>query len=197
MVLILAYGALMATFYFVMGWTPNLVSAATGRNEVGLQVGVYLPLGGIIGCIGFGALSIWLTNRALTITVLVASGVCAWALAHSLSQATGAFVIAVVLGICLNASVTGFYAMIPSMYPADARASGFGVIIGFGRIAAVVSPIVAGYMLDGAWRPQQVYQLFGMLTVVSALCVAVTIVLARRQDKRLVAEVVEPAVGLQ
>ena len=52
------------------------------------------------------------------------------------------------------------------------RATGVGWGIGIGRIGAIVSPLVAGGLLDAAWSPDQLYLGYGMAFVLAAVIVS-------------------------
>ncbi|MDR3592508.1 MAG: MFS transporter, partial [Negativicutes bacterium] len=55
-------------------------------------------------------------------------------------------------------------------YDASVRATGVGWGIGIGRIGAIVSPIVAGFLLDGGWQPLHLYEVFASVFVLAAGC---------------------------
>jgi len=48
----------------------------------------------------------------------------------------------------LNAAIVGFYAAFARGFPAYARATGTGFVLGVGRAGAAGSPIVAGLLFD-------------------------------------------------
>ncbi|MDI9719086.1 hypothetical protein QM304_32735, partial [Pseudomonas aeruginosa] len=61
------------------------------------------------------------------------------------------------IGLCANACVAGLYALAPSLYDASVRATGVGWGIGVGRGGAILSPLVAGLLLDDGWQPLSLY----------------------------------------
>ncbi|QYY34221.1 hypothetical protein K2O51_33270 (plasmid) [Cupriavidus pinatubonensis] len=68
--------------------------------------------------------------------------------------------IAVVLGVALTASVAGMYAASLTIYPLQIRATGIGFAAGIGRVGGMLSPIVAGALLDIGWSVPNLYLLF-------------------------------------
>ena len=48
----------------------------------------------------------------------------------------------------LNAAIVGYYAALARGFPAYARATGTGFVLGVGRAGAAGSPIIAGYLFD-------------------------------------------------
>lgn len=60
--------------------------------------------------------------------------------------------------------------MSPVVYDASVRATGVGWGIGIGRVGAILSPIVAGFLLDGGWQPLHLYGVFAVVFVIAAGC---------------------------
>lgn len=73
------------------------------------------------------------------------------------------------IGLFSNGCVAGLYALSPLLYGASIRATGVGWAIGIGRGGAILSPTVAGLMLDGGWQPLELYGWFALVFVVAAL----------------------------
>ncbi|MDQ6231332.1 MFS transporter, partial [Pseudomonas aeruginosa] len=85
------------------------------------------------------------------------------------------------IGLCANACVAGLYALAPSLYDASVRATGVGWGIGVGRGGAILSPLVAGLLLDDGWQPLSLYGAFAAVFVVAA---AVLPLLGARRRER-------------
>ncbi|MFP3355342.1 hypothetical protein R0K04_28770, partial [Pseudoalteromonas sp. SIMBA_153] len=58
----------------------------------------------------------------------------------------------------------------PVVYDASVRATGVGWGIGIGRMGAILSPTVAGMLLDGGWQPLHLYGVFASVFVLAAGC---------------------------
>ncbi|WP_217267760.1 MULTISPECIES: MFS transporter [Halomonadaceae] len=156
----MAFFLVMFSFYFVMSWTPRLLEAAGLSAEHGIAGGMLLNLGGMVGALlmGVGASRIRLSAilhafLLLTAIMLVVMVPAAQFLALALS--VGFFI-----GLLLNGAIAGLYTTVPQSYDAAIRASGVGVVLGFGRLGAIVSPLVAGVLLDAAWQPARLYALY-------------------------------------
>jgi MFS family permease len=63
----------------------------------------------------------------------------------------------VLIGLLLNGSVTGLYAMVSTVYDPGVRSTAMGSSVGIGRVGAIIAPIVAGALLDSHWTPNQLY----------------------------------------
>ncbi|MGC3048185.1 MFS transporter, partial [Pseudomonas aeruginosa] len=62
--------------------------------------------------------------------------------------------------------VAGEYALAPSLYDASVRATGVGWGIGVGRGGAILTPLVAGLLLDDGWQPLSLYGAFAAVLFV-------------------------------
>ncbi|MNH30044.1 putative 3-hydroxyphenylpropionic transporter MhpT [compost metagenome] len=82
--------------------------------------------------------------------------------------------------------MAGLYALSPVVYDASVRATGVGWGIGIGRIGAILSPTVAGVLLDGGWQPLHLYGVFAIVFVLAAGCLLLLRPAARPAQPALV-----------
>jgi benzoate transport len=159
----------MAGFYFIMSWTPRLLTAAGLATNQGLTGGIMLNLGGIAGC----ALYAWAASRAnarwLLTVALVATAMLIGAFGLAISNLNVALWTALLLGMIANSAMAGLYAVGPTLYPTAVRATGMGSAIGIGRLGAILAPILSGALLDRGWTPAHLYGLFAIPYVLAAL----------------------------
>ena len=145
----LSFFMVMFGFYFVMSWTPRLLAASGLSTEQGVTGGVLLSLGGIFGTALLGLLAArFQLNRVLAL-----------------------FMVTFLIGVFVNGCVAGLYAIAPLVYDASLRVTGMGWGIGIGRIGAIVSPLVAGALIDAQWRPTQLYLGYGLVFAAAAVVV--------------------------
>jgi benzoate transport len=165
----LAYASVTASFYFANTWTAKLISDATGNPSLGGTTGVLMAVGGVIGALVFAALSTVMRPRLATVLILFAGAIAYALYANQFHSVNIALTLAVFVGMFCNAGLAAFYAISPSVYPAAARGTGVGLMIGFGRSVAILAPILTGYLLRGGWSPQEVYQLFAGVLLVAGI----------------------------
>jgi MFS family permease len=82
-----------------------------------------------------------------------------------------AFFVAFLIGIFVNGCVAGLYALTPSIYDSTQRVTGLGWAIGIGRMGAILSPLVAGKLIDASWQPGQLFTLFGGMFILAAIAI--------------------------
>ena len=56
--------------------------------------------------------------------------------------------LAVIVGFFGNAAISGMYSIVAYAFPTHVRATGTGFVIGIGRGGAVLSPWLAGYLIQ-------------------------------------------------
>jgi benzoate transport len=183
------YFVMMAGFYFASSWTPRLLEQSGFSAQQGLSGGVLLNLGGVVATLGFSLLALVTSSRLLTAGSFVGTGLAFVAMSIVLGDLGWTLVVAAVIGVVLNASAAGLYAIAPDLYPTSVRSTAVGWAAAFGRIGAIVSPILVGVLLDGAWTPAALFVLFAVPTVLAAAAV----LLVTRSDRRLPQPVVDPA----
>lgn len=170
LVIWLLFFLVMFGFYFVMSWTPKLLVAAGLSAQQGITGGVLLSVGGILGAALIGGLSSrWPLSRVLSMFMLITAGLLVLFVASG-SSVSAALALGLLIGLFSNGCVAGLYALSPVVYDASVRATGVGWGIGIGRIGAILSPTVAGVLLDGGWQPLHLYGVFAIVFVLAAGC---------------------------
>ncbi|BCW35894.1 MFS transporter [Arthrobacter sp. StoSoilA2] len=178
----LSFGMLQAAYFSTTSWTPQALTFATGNAQLGVLAGSLVSLGGILGSVVFAVLSVWIPKRVLTIAFLGVAAVIYVGFSASLGAVAVALVLAVALGLVNNASIAGFYTLGPRVYSPVARATGFGWILGAGRIASFAAPIVVGYLIGAGWSIQTIFIAFAVPMVVSSVLLVMVTALERRRS---------------
>ena len=166
----LLFFLVMFGFYFVMSWTPKLLVSAGLSAQQGITGGVLLSVGGIFGAALIGGLSSrWPLTWVLSLFMLITAGLLVLFVGSG-SSVMNALGLGLLIGLFSNGCVAGLYALSPVVYDASVRATGVGWGIGIGRIGAILSPIVAGFLLDAGWQPLHLYGVFAVVFVIAAGC---------------------------
>ncbi|BAP41558.1 MFS transporter [Pseudomonas sp. LJDD11] len=167
----LAFFLVMFGFYFVLSWTPRLLVSAGLSNAQGITGGVLLNMGGIVGTTVIGLLAARYPLARLLMLYLIINALLLALFVQFTHNLTLAFAVALAIGVFVNGCVAGLYALAPSFYSASQRVTGLGWGIGMGRIGAILSPLVAGHLIDANWSPSKLYILFASAFVLAALVV--------------------------
>jgi benzoate transport len=176
-----AFFCVMLSFYFVLSWTPQLLVEAGLDPKEGISGGVLLNLGGVVGALALGLLaarvgSFRMVSATMAAGALATVAFALWAHGRDLSMA-----LALVVGYFIFGAMVGLYAIAPAVYPTELRNTGAGLAIGVGRGGAILSPFLAGVLLEAGWKPSSAYLAFSAPLLVAA---AATVVLGRVQATR-------------
>jgi len=163
------YFSVMATCYFLLSWTPKLLTDLGLSVSGGISGSLLMNIGGTAGCILYGFYASRFGVRRLAVLFML--GLSAMTLVFGVlpADATVLLVAALALGFCLHTSITVLYVVVPTVFPAAVRATGTGFSMSMGRVGAVTGPLLAGWLMSaGFGRP--VY--FAALAVPMLLAVA-------------------------
>lgn len=167
----IAFFCVMFTFYFVLNWTPKLLVDAGLPTDQGISGGVLLNVGGIVGALSLGLSTTRVNVFKMHGLALIATALTMMVFGISSGMLEFAMALALVVGFFLFACMVGLYAITPSLYPAPVRNTGTGLAIGFGRCGAVLSPYLAGLLLEQGMAPDNAYITFGLPMLVAAIAV--------------------------
>lgn len=168
--------------YFLISWTPTVLTLHGMSPERAAVAGVVLNLGGVLGAL---AMSILLTGRSPfgpvalclgiggVLTVVLGQNILGEAtLILALIFAVGAFVI----GGQMNFPALGVY-----FYPEEVRATGVGLAMGVGRLGSIVGPLLGGYLVSARLGWDQLFLFAGVPAVLAAVAMAAIVLRKRRR----------------
>ncbi|HDL1408497.1 TPA: MFS transporter, partial [Mannheimia haemolytica] len=82
-----------------------------------------------------------------------------------------AITLAILVGGLINGCITGLYTINPTLYAPDFRSTGVGTAIGVGRLVSIVSPTLAGILLDAGWKKNELYLGAAVVLLIAAFTV--------------------------
>jgi MFS family permease len=173
--LLLAFGYMFhtITFYYILKWAVKIVSGYPPGYPGNLAAGVltWANIGGAAGGFLFGFLMKKWNIKWPTIIMLLLGSAMVIAFGTGRGSLEGWQWATLMCGFCTNAAIVGYYAAYALCFPAHARASGTGFVLGIGRFGAAGSPILAGALFDwlGKGELLTVSVIMAMGSVVSAV----------------------------
>jgi benzoate transport len=170
-----AYFLHIVTFYFLLKWAPKIVADMGFAASQGGRVLTMGNFGGAAGGLVFGLLTARVGLKPLTIGILAVNAVAVAVFGRSAADLSSLTMLAVIVQFFGNAAVSGLYSIVAYAFPTHVRATGTGFVIGVGRGGAVLSPWIAGYLLQrGATLPT-----VGMVMGVGSLLAALILIFLR------------------
>ena len=163
-----AYFLHITTFYFILKWTPKIVSDMGFAASSAGDVLVWANVGGALGGAVFGFLTMRVDLKKLTIAVVLLSGIFVAIFGRTPADLSSMSLLAAVAGFFGNAGIVGLYAMVAHGFPTHTRAFATGFMIGIGRGGSVLSPILAGFLLEAGFGLPAVGIAMGIGSLISA-----------------------------
>jgi len=165
----LAYFFHIITFYYVLKWTPTIVTEMGIGASAASGVLTWANVGGALGGATFGLMTTKIGLKPLTIGILILSMVGVAVFGQSAPEVNQLSYLAAFAGFFGNAGISGLYTLVAYVFPTHVRATGTGFVIGIGRGGAVLSPIIAGYLLEGGATLGTVGMIMGIGSLLGAV----------------------------
>lgn len=148
--LLLAFGYMFhtITFYYILKWGVKIVSDyPPGYAQAqAASVLTFANIGGAVGGLLFGFLMKRWQIKWPTIAMLLLGSGAVTAFGTGFDTLWGWRAAAIIAMFFSNAAIVGYYSAFALSFPAYARGSGTGFVLGVGRAGAAGSPIIAGYL---------------------------------------------------
>lgn len=178
----LTFATTLFVSYLMLNWLPSLViskglSASDGADaafafNIASIVGA-VALAGIVDRVGFRMpLLVAYTGLALVLALI--------SLAREPGMVLG---LSAMAGLLVVGPQCALYALIPLIYPADARVLGAGAAVGMGRIGSILGPLIAGQLRAGGYSADDVFLFLAPVPLLAALAIHV-LARARRAAAR-------------
>jgi MFS family permease len=146
--LLLAFGYMFhtITFYYILKFAVQIVADYPPgyAPQDAATVLTWANVGGFWGSLLFGFVMARLGIRWPTALALLIGAVMVGAFGLGRETLSGWQWATILTGFFTNAAISGYYAAFARGFPAYARATGTGFVLGVGRLGAAGSPIIAG-----------------------------------------------------
>lgn len=170
------FGLNLFGLYFLINWLPAMLTGAGWSRADALRGGVLLQFGGIVS----GLILSWCVDHGKTVSSMIAAYLMT-ALSLGLflvfpSSSWGWWMLLFTIGAGTSGTQFALNALAAAFYPPIIRATGVGWAVGIGRIGAIVSPLVGGWILGQHLATAAV---LGLLAVPILACAASVTILPR------------------
>jgi MFS family permease len=189
--LLLAFGYMFhtITFYYILKFAVQIVADYPPGYPppVAATVLTWANVGGFLGSFLFGAVMAKFGIRWPTALALLIGAVAVVSFGLGRETIDGWQWATIITGFFTNAAISGYYAAFARGFPAYARATGTGFVLGIGRLGAAGSPIIAGALFTWLGNDELL-----TVSIVMAMGSVVSLVLFLTLPEREGDEVVAP-----
>jgi len=163
----------MALFmvYALNSWLTKLMAQAGYSLGSALTFVLVLNVGATVGAVSGGWLADRMPIKRVTLLMFVIAAVAITLMGNRLP--TGAlYVVVAIAGACTIGTQTMTCAYCSQFYPVTARATGVGLMLGVGRLGAILAPIVIGMIVSLEMPLQSNFIAIAIPAVVAALSIS-------------------------
>jgi len=168
LLLILIYFAHVMTFYFILKWIPKIVVDMGFEPSAAAGVLVAASLGGLLGSVLLGLLTLRSNVYWLTVGAMLLSCVFVVWFGQAQNDLASLSTVAAAAGFATNAGIVGMYAIVAAIFPTALRATATGAVIGFGRGGSALAPALAGVLFVAGYHLDAVALLMALGSLIAA-----------------------------
>ncbi len=189
--LLLAFGYMFhtITFYYILKFAVQIVSDYPPGYPPGQAATVltFANVGGFLGSLLFGFVMARLGIKWPTALALLIGSVAVVSFGLGRDTLDGWQWATVLTGFFTNAAISGYYAAFARGFPAHARATGTGFVLGIGRLGAAGSPIIAGSLFTWLGN-DQLLTVSAIMTLGSLASLILFLMLPERDGDEVIAQ---------
>lgn len=167
----LSYFLFMLAFYFTTNWAPNFMAQVSHDPLTAANLMTWYGIGGIVGVALFAVLAERVNLYPVTAGLLVVTAVLLGVFGHSAATQAEPYLTITALSFFASAATGGYYSIVPRLYPEKVRSTGYGLVIGIGRVGGIIAPTLGGYFFQDHVNPQLTFWVFAIPLVLSAAVV--------------------------
>ena len=189
--LLLAFGYMFhtITFYYILKFAVQIVSEYPPGYPPAEAATVltWANVGGFSGSLLFGFVMARLGVKWPTALMLLIGSVMVASFGLGRETLDGWQWATILTGFFTNAAISGYYAAFARGFPAYARATGTGFVLGIGRLGAAGSPIIAGLLFDALGK-SELFTVSCIMALGSVASLLLFLMLPEREGDDIVAE---------
>lgn len=151
--------------YFLMNWKPTILANAGLSPSLAAASGV---ITGACGTVGHLAMGLWarrVGEGRLTTIFFAAAAVTLVIFGVQPPEPVALLAMAGLTTFFVVGAYTGLFLVAVVMYPPAMQNAGVGFVVGFGRIGAIIGPMIGGFLLSAGLSRMDTYFVFSAIAV--------------------------------
>jgi AAHS family 4-hydroxybenzoate transporter-like MFS transporter len=163
-----AFLCCFAALYFLTSWIPKLAAIAGMSASEAIYAGILFNLGAFAGIITQGYLSAHFGLRKVICFFLLGTALL-MVLYGFISGSMMILLLFSLIGFCIQGGFIGLYAVAARIYPTEIRGTGIGWAIGFGRLGAILGPLLGGLLISSGASVHMNFIAFAIPVIIAGL----------------------------
>jgi MFS transporter, AAHS family, 4-hydroxybenzoate transporter len=156
-----------ATLYFLTSWIPKLAVSTGLSPELAIYAGTIFNLGAFVGIITQGFLSEKYGLYRTIFSFFIATALLMFGFGF-LGNSVFILTAFALIGFGIQGGFIGLYAAAARIYPTEIRSTGIGWTIGIGRVGAIISPLIGGFLIGKGFGMTENFIFFAIPALIAA-----------------------------
>lgn len=155
--------------YFLLNWKPTILANAGLTPELAAASGIITGACGTLGHLSMGLFGRRVGEGKLTTIYFALAAVTLVIFGIQPPDPIPLLAMAGVTTFFVVGAYTGLFLVSVVMYPPRIQNAGVGFVVGFGRIGAIIGPMIGGFLLSAGLTRMDTYFVFSAIAVVPAV----------------------------
>jgi len=169
--------------YFLLNWKPTILANAGLSPTLAAASGMITGACGALGHLSMGLLAKRVGEGRLTAIYFALAAVTLVIFGVQPPDPIPLLAMAGVTTLFVVGAYTGLFLVAVKMYPAAIHNTGVGFVVGFGRLGAIIGPMIGGFLLSAGLNRMDTYFVFSAIAVIPAVTMHLANRLAARRPQ--------------
>lgn len=166
------------SLYYIQSWVPSLIVSAGHTVPQAALAATAMNISGVIGGAAVAALVPFVGLQRIVASAIALTGFAIALFGFGSTDLPTLITKSMLVGAGMIGGMVNLYAVLSRSFPAAARASGIGFVIGIGRFGSAIGPALGGLLLSLEHEQSSV----SMVMAMPALFAAALLMLCKRRD---------------
>ena len=169
--------------YFLLNWKPTILANAGLTPSLAAASGIITGACGAIGHLVMGLLARRVGEGRLTALFFACAAVTLVIFGIQPPDPIPLLAMAGLTTFFVVGAYTGLFLVTVAMYPPAIQNTALGFVVGFGRVGAIIGPMIGGFLFSAGLTRMDTYFVFSVIAVIPAVTMHLANRLAARAAK--------------
>jgi AAHS family benzoate transporter-like MFS transporter len=163
--------SILLMVYGLNTWLPRIMQESGYGLTSSLSFNLVLCVGQVVGSLLGGYIADRIGYKKVLISLFAIGAVCFVSLILT-SNLLLLYILIMIGGACTAGTMNLANPFITEFYPIEARATGMGWALGFGRIGAIIAPMLVAFILTMGVAPQNAFLVFSVSSLIGIVALS-------------------------
>jgi len=169
--------------YFLLNWKPTILANAGLSTTLAAASGMITGVCGALGHLAMGVFARRVGEGRLTALFFALAAVTLVIFGVQPPEPISLLAMSGLTTFFVVGAYTGLFLVAVQIYPPAIRNTGVGFVVGFGRLGAIIGPLIGGFLLSAGLDRMDTYFVFSAIALVPAVTMHLANRLAARRQE--------------